>query len=73
MSARGLPGAYRGEMAGVTVRARSARLYLAGHSACEITARIGRTTSAGSITAHLRQAGLGGVHWCAVHRVHEEV
>jgi hypothetical protein len=52
---------------------RAVRLYLQGWSACQIAAVIGRTTSPGSITSHLRGAGLGGVHWCPVHRRLEEV
>jgi hypothetical protein len=70
---RTLRGAYAAEMAGATVRARAIRGYLAGLSACEIAAALRRTTTPASITAHLHDAGLGGVHWCPVCRALEEV
>jgi len=68
-----LSRAYAAEAEGPGVRARAIRLYLQDRSACEIAAVIGRTTTPSSITGHLRDAGLGGVHWCPVHRVHEEI
>jgi hypothetical protein len=66
MIGRTLDGAYGSEMAGDTVRGRAICLYLDGRSACEIAARLGRTTTPASITGHLRDAGLGGVAWCPV-------
>jgi hypothetical protein len=73
-----LETAYAAEMERVTesghptVRARAIRLYLDGASACEIAIVLGRTTTASSITGHLRDAGLGGVHWCSLCRTPEQ-
>lgn len=69
---RSLEDAYRHDMQGTTVRAKAIRLYLGNHSACEIAAILGGTTTAASITRHLRLAGLGGVHWCSECRRLEE-
>jgi hypothetical protein len=68
-----LEDAYAAEACGTSVRARAVRLYLAGRSACEIAILLGRTTTPASITAHLRLAGLGGVHWCPECRMLEAV
>lgn len=57
----------------VTVRGRAIAAYLAGDSACQIAAEIGRTTTPASITKHLRDAGLGGLHWCPLCRTLEQV
>jgi hypothetical protein len=73
MTERTLNDAYKNEMAGETVRGRAICLYLDGRSACEIAARLGRTTTPASITGHLRDAGLGGVAWCPVCRTWEQV
>lgn len=70
---RDISGAYRAEIAGSSVRARAISLYLAGYSACEIAGILRRTTTPASITLHLRQAGLGGVHWCPVCGSYEPV
>lgn len=70
---RDIRDAYQLNSERTTVRARAVRLYLADHSACEIATIPGRTTTPASITAHLRFAGLGGVHWCTECRTLEAV
>jgi hypothetical protein len=51
--------------------AEAADLYRQGWSACEI-AQVHGITRAGA-EARIRAAGLGGLQWCPVHRIHEEL
>jgi hypothetical protein len=68
----GLQTAYRASTDREGVRARAIELYLTGLSACVIAAELGKTTTPSSITKHLRDAGLGGIHWCPACRTMEE-
>ncbi len=70
---RTIEEAYRDDADGVSVRARAIRLYLAGYSTCEIAATLRRTTTPASITNHLRESGIGGLHWCSLCQGYEEV
>ena len=51
--------------------AEAAALYRSGWSACEIANAYGITRAGAE--ARIRAAGLGGLQWCPVHRVHEEL
>jgi len=53
------------------VPAEAADLYRGGMSACQIAAAHGITRQGAE--ARIRAGGLGGVQWCPVHRVLEEL
>jgi len=46
--------------------------YLSGKSACQIAAVYPRMTRQG-VEARIRAAGWGGLHWCPIHLVYEEL
>lgn len=50
----------------------AARLYRAGLSVCEIRERYSRFTAHG-VVGKLRDAGVGGLSWCRIHRAYERV
>lgn len=50
----------------------AAELYRGGMSACDIAAAHPRLTRSG-VESRIRAAGLGGLVWCTIHRIHEEL
>jgi len=51
----------------------AAAMYRSGMSACEIAAAQKPRLTRSGVESRIRAAGLGGLVWCSVHRIHEEL